>query len=440
MGSPFKSCPIDVVVEIIKLLELADIRNLRLSCTSLATKSSFSPHVQSLYHTQRVDLIQHSLGTLLLPTQYRLVAFRVGRDLTLRVLASNNPLPSVPRQTRRKTVQRSLQQSNVNLPGHLFNSISNVSPSRRLASLSLEVLVPSNLGAKHQPVDPKASWVWKPIWQAMAETFHATFRALATSRLQIESIGYDPRQQRCSLAADELSRLDWHNAGLAKSLSPVRSLSISISNRVFDLDDGDEVKIDTQSNHEDAPTPAAQINVDVTGFANLLRALSRLEDFNMHYFSMPVVLEGQKRVFHERHLQHLSMLASLPSLKSCSLQGVHTTEKDLLTFVKRTQVRELSPKAIWLGSGTFRPVFDYCTSAAAPITKLSLSGLFEGWILVRFIQNPLVYVPFYRSGDESLEKQGDEVKKYIHYDARYNSPTTRSFLSSQIREYGLNYG
>jgi hypothetical protein len=56
-----------------------------------------------------------------------------------------------------------------------------------------------------------------------------------------------PGQQRCSLPCNALSKVDWGNKGLTESLSSMRSLSISLSNRVSKFDEDEDGHVITDN-------------------------------------------------------------------------------------------------------------------------------------------------------------------------------------------------
>ncbi|KAL5349432.1 hypothetical protein ACLOAV_005723 [Pseudogymnoascus australis] len=125
---------------------------------------------------------------------------------------------------------------------------------------------------------------------------------------------------------------------------------------------------------------------------------------------------------------------------------------DLLAFIKRTGVTKVSLINVHLVSGTFRSIFDHCTSAAAPVSELFFDSLTEplpwalrAWFPVFFfgrVESPLGY------GEEgyhcrSLAQSGEDIKKHIRYQRRtlpYDpSPASRERLSRQFREYGYGH-
>lgn len=150
---------------------------------------------------------------------------------------------------------------------------------------------------------------------------------------------------------------------------------------------------------------------------------------------------------------------------SCKLRGIYARETDLLAFIKRSGVRDLSLEFATLVSGTFRPIFDYCTSEASPITKLYFEALFE-WTaqspMVEFLGpgrgeetlehdavGPLSSLPSVLSGQpndgvgplgQSLSLAGENVKQAVAYHTPdlppMDSPFLRQWRAFRQREYG----
>lgn len=178
-------------------------------------------------------------------------------------------------------------------------------------------------------------------------------------------------------------------------------------------------------------------------------SLKNLESFELHYFRLRGELQGLPSPMdwcHERLLQRLVTLKSLPNLTRSTLRGIYATESDLLAFIKRTRVSELSLENVTLSSGTFRSIFDYCTSAATSITKLNFDVLCEmgsqPWSMVLFLgprRSRLGYAAF-GLGSESLERSGDDINQPISYHTPplppIGSPVMSSFVAFRRREYG----
>jgi hypothetical protein len=235
MGSLIENCPFDVINEIINHLDPDAIRNLRLSCKTLAIKSSSSYGVKALFQSKHVELTERALRTCAEGTQagglYCLI-----KELTLSSIAGGDD--NAPRQTRQGRVQL-WRKNKDSLLSQSFIALKTNGPTGRLASLSLDVVVPPHLKARLQPINARAEYDWRPLSEAAVDTFHTIFRALATSQLRIESLNMfnGPGEQRCSIPCNALSKVDWDSEGMAESLSSMRSLSISLSNRASKSDE-----------------------------------------------------------------------------------------------------------------------------------------------------------------------------------------------------------
>lgn len=458
MGSLIENCTIDVIYEIINYLEPDAISNLRLSCKTLAIKSSSSYRVKSLFRSKHVELTEQALRACTEGTQagglYCLV-----KELTLSSFAGGD---DAPRRTRQGRVQL-WRKNKDSLLSQSFIALKRNGPTGRLASLSLEVVIPPDLKARLQPANARIESDWTPLSEAAVDAFHTTFRALATSQLRIEGLNMfnGPGQERCSLPCNELSKVDWDGEGLTESLSSMRSLSISLSNRVskFDEDEDGHAITDNgttrqsrRNHHDKEDVSIAQHERNFTGLASLFQLLNNLESFELHYFRLRGEIQGLPSPMdwcHERLLQRLVTLNSLPNLTRSTIRGIYATESDLLAFIKRTRVSELSLENVTLSSGTFRSIFDYCTSASTSITKFNFDILYEmgshPWPMVLFLgpgRSRLGYDAV-GLGSESLERGGDDINQPISYHTPIQ-PSMGSIVMAKYNafrrmEYGHTY-
>jgi hypothetical protein len=131
---------------------------------------------------------------------------------------------------------------------------------------------------------------------------------------------------------------------------------------------------ENNQSYQDEAHALEQHDCNHAGLTSLFQLLPQLESLEMRYFRR---FRQPLDSCYERHLQYILKLDNLPSLVQCKLRGFYVRQVDLLAFIKRTRVRELSLERVCLASGTFGPIFEYCTSSAAPITKLYLNVLFE---------------------------------------------------------------
>jgi hypothetical protein len=165
----------------------------------------------------------------------------------------------------------------------------------KLLSLSLEVVVYREDNEKRLP--PLGRSCWRLIWQSAAETFHTAIRSLAASSLPIEKLNiFNNRQlQRCSLASNELGRIDFEHNGLAVSLASLKSLSVSFSGKVIFNSKADAKRSDDPAEKIDKSywglktRPINDIKAEVAdeinfiGLAKILKLCSQLEELELHH-------------------------------------------------------------------------------------------------------------------------------------------------------------
>jgi hypothetical protein len=155
---------------------------------------------------------------------------------------------------------------------------------------------------------------------------------------------------RCSLALDELNRVDFASVRLGQSLNHLTELSLSVSDRHVD----DQI-------YRWLPEETAQDNFD--GLRSLLRTCPSIQKLDLAHFSRIFIRRGSKQ-----HGCLLRMLgeSNLRRLQCLTLQGLCLSEHELLTSLQNLgTLRSLSLRCITLKNGSFKPIFDYCTIKAA---------------------------------------------------------------------------
>jgi hypothetical protein len=441
MSPCLEDCPVEIVENVVLQLGLDDIRSLRQSCRSLATKCS-QDHFKSFFLSKRVEVTEQTLRVFAEVTQ----PGRLGcllRELTLIGITDNargNDLGT----------QKISRKEEIELLSQAFCGLATNSETGRLLSLSLEVAVASGAGERLLPAAaPRVDK--RLVWRSAADTFDAALDALAASKLPIERLNiFNSRQmQRCSLACNRLSKIDWENPGLATSFASIRSLSVSLSNRILgEPESGD----DGQGNNDKGPVPPkrkdendlqaeAEDESNFVSLANLFQLCNQLTDFEIHYCRFSHAPLEHEDLHHERLLQRVVELDKLPILKCCRLRGVYTREEDLLLFIERTRVCELAMENVNLCSGTFRSIFDHCLSETTSIQAVYFDDLHEQWSLICFDTPDEPDLEFINgtSGCSTLQRTGGEVKQPISYlvpqSRLISSPATSDRTRRRRREY-----
>jgi hypothetical protein len=432
MSPCLKDCPNEIIEAIVVLLDLDDIRSLRQSCRSLAVKST-QDRFKSYYHSKRVEITPHALRAFVDATQPGRLGCLVQELILVGLTNDSGGDNSKP--------QYVLTETELNLLTQAFNGIAANGRSGALLSLSLEVAVVQDGTEKRILPAAAATRGWRLVWKSAAQTFHTTMRALAVSRLPLEKLDvFNNRQlQSCSIASDELYRLDFQDKGLAISLSSLKSLSISLSDRIIEdpsliyfswppkEEDIRQVKIKALAHHNFVGLPK---------FLQLARSLDSLE---IHYFRLETAYYF---LFEDPYAQHERLLKSIacwkpPKLKQCRLRGIYIRDGDLLAFIQRTPLRQLCMENVTITSGKFRSIFDYCTQKNTPMDKLCFIDLFEEENLVYFSTPDQIGQA---KDTNSLQRVGTEVKQPIiyhyHQGVVEDTPQTRDLRRQRRREYG----
>jgi hypothetical protein len=360
---------------------------------------------------------------------------------------------------QRQTDYKELHDSgmDVSLLSEAFSNIAMNSKTGKLLTLSLEVVVYRENA--EQRLHPLAGGGWRFIWKSAADVYHIAIRALATSKLPIEKLSIFNSLQRCSLGCNELGRIDFEDKGLAISLASLKSLSVSFSDRIIfqsiedagrSCDPVEERDWDTPDHNRDRDEMQAEAEDEgnFIGLAKLLQLCRDLKDLEIHHYRLRSGLLGTLDLHLERVLQRVAEAETLPKLKRLELRGVYVREQDLLAFIQRTGVHKLFMCRVILDGGTFRSIFDYCTSNTAGMEELYFHKLleegrsfyFEG-LGASHSQPHLIGADPGPRGD-TLQRKGDEVKEQIIYGfwrggvREVSSPQQMERIKQRYREYG----
>ncbi|KAE9365423.1 F-box domain protein [Stipitochalara longipes BDJ] len=448
MSSSLEDCPNEVIENIVVRLVLGDICNLRLVSRTLATKAT-QAHFKSFFLSKHVDVTESALRAF--------VEFT--KSSSLGCLIQHLVLIGVVNNTRQTDyVQLRESGTDVSLLSEAFRNIVANGKNGKLLSLSFEVVVYREDAERR--LQPLAGGGWKFIWKSAADAFHTAFRSLAASSLPIEKLNiFNDRQlQRCSLAWNELGSIDTTNEGLITSLASLKLLSISFSNRIISRSNLDAVRSYDPAEYTDEDISEEEsrdiFDIDAEaedernfiGLAKLLRLGKQLEDLELHQYR----LSGGWRDVNELHLDRLfqrtAEMEMPPKLNRLELRGVYAREQDLLAFLRGTKVRNFSMYNVFMTSGTFRSIFDFCASDAADMEELYFNKLIEGELHQSvYFDGPgsSQYAPVGPGpSSDSLHRKGDEVKQRIIYRSTIGggplmaSPTTLLLTRERWREYG----
>lgn len=491
----------EIIESIVVLLDLADICNLRLTGHLVATKVT-QDHLKSFYRSKTIDLTRSSLEPFVAATQPGRLGCLV-QNVTL-VGIANNPkgLESLLRKGTRPVVERNgpmfmsteekcsaeelakaerdLKTINRGREEHqqvretgqdvslLTKAFENLAMNGKggLRSLSLEVAMYRDDAEKHQR--PVSGMGWKYNWQAAADAFKTVMPALAASGLQVHTLDlFNPENfLRCSIASNELSALDFDDPGVQSSLRSIKSLSISLSDRIIDETDkalqrtgdpGDE----TDWSVPPVNRPIEELRAEAAdeknffGLAKLVSLCTNLEELDLHYFNLAISVLTSEDAKDEVVLQRLAEVSKgcLPNMKKCRLRGFHFWEKDLLTFIQQApNLQDLTLDNMMLTADeshddnnhpSFTPIFDHCTNESSGLQKLFFDDIFENGRLVYFDAKGKAKFPSLggSKGTNTLKREGrDEVNQPIKYQFAQGRPlgSPQAYIWRERRraEYG----
>ncbi|KAF3482091.1 uncharacterized protein GIQ15_04850 [Arthroderma uncinatum] len=442
------TCPDWIIEQVVSSLELADIRNLRLTGKTVSLKSS-QGRFRCFLQSKNVDLTSEALQTFVETKGYT------------SKLKNLNLVGLAVKPNQQKEADK-IQERETLLLTEVFNKIAEYNGDGCLESLTLRVILVHKDGTRQLPADAsKFPWEYIPkrIWACAVYTWKVALRALAASRLRIKRLNAfnDANMQQCSIPCDRLTTVDLQDIGLAESLASLKSLSLSICDRIFDLDKDipeydknyDYGSISEAKSEElrDFQAEADEEN-NFDGVANLVNLCGRIEDFELHHYH-----NRKERLtvkFHaERILQCLVELEQLPRLRKSKLRGISATGTDLLNYIIRTDPSDLTLERIKLQKGEFSPNIDHCTSDQAHLHTLLLDTLYED--KGKYFE--MVLFPWYKGCKaivqgidsevgraESLKREGNDIRQpllFIVSLAHFQgSPVNQAYSQRNRLEFG----
>ncbi|KAJ9158039.1 hypothetical protein NKR19_g3754 [Coniochaeta hoffmannii] len=420
MSPSLEELPLELLDEILEFLDLPSICQLRLTSRTTAARCASSHHFRAFFREKYVVLTEQALRAFADATQAGGLCAAV-QEVTISSSAIDEWPRNVPAWEDRRLPSR---QDAISLLSRAFEGLVRNGATGRLLSLSLDS-APALPDPRTRAGEVQRAYRFdfKIVHTADVRTFDVVFHALGASRLQVEALNIcrGPGHLYLSVSCKELDVVDWHAPGLRRALAAVRSLSMCVRNIPLTAAGGQNN--DRPVSRREAlqrDVPAWEAEGDWTSLARLLDVLGSLEDLDLQYVcrhttsrpTPPMRLEWT----HERLLQDVARSDSLSNLSRCRLRGVYAREADLLGFVKcLAAVKELSLETIFLTTGTFASIFDYCSDAATSLTKLDFDLLHEmssQYTLVLFLgpdrrQSMVELVPP-ELGDVSLERCGDD--------------------------------
>lgn len=262
--------------------------------------------------------------------------------------------------------------------------------------------------------------------------------SLAGSKVRVDKLDAFNSTSRCSLGIDKLKDIEIPASDLADSFHQLTSLSLSVSNRVLSASE-------LEGTAEELRALRMQ-QTSFEGLGRLIRLSPKLESLHLHWyntFQQRTDLEDMEERYRSRaqNFRTLAETAYLPCMKKLVLRGVYVTEQTLLQILCGAPIKDFSMEEVHVRDGTFRPIFDYCTSSEASMERLFFDDLWEcGHVM--FEDEGVLKFPYSRrlSGGQTLERTGEEVGKPIRYGfpggRPLGSPQAYVWRLKRQRDYG----
>ncbi|KAK4984449.1 hypothetical protein LTR50_006573 [Elasticomyces elasticus] len=486
MSANLEAIPTEVVEIIVCHLDVEDIGSLRLACRTLRSKASHG-HFKTFFISKKVDLrepnVQHfaavtrhgGLGCLIETLTITGVVYNTKALEALletrkeRITEHNGPIFKVKerqltpdeiikvqedlellRQWRAAQARERESDRDARLLGDVLNNICHNDTRPKLQSMSLDVVVYRDTTTRLEPAD---GGDYKQIWDTASRTYTATMVALASSSLLIQHLNAHGNMTRCSIPSNDVSA-PAPIAGLGAALGGLKTLSLSLSNRIIEASDTDALVTDDPHDVRDgwcAPRETMTLDALVslatdpsnyTGVAQLLAQAPQLLELDLHWYQLLCHSLSTVNLHFEQMLENIAAAAPLPSLRKCTLRGLEATEPSLLAFLHNSpQLAELELRRTVLVRGTWRPVFDYVSNESC-IEALTFDDLFEQKLLYFDEEGTPKFPSMGNSwGVNTLTRVGKQaVKQSIGYHFStgrpLGSPQAYRWRSQIQRDYG----
>ncbi|TRX91474.1 hypothetical protein FHL15_007698 [Xylaria flabelliformis] len=365
--------PVELVDQIVTLLELRDIRSLRLTSRTLESKISHA----KLFAHKHVELDEESLRSMV----YMTSPGRAGSLLQHCTIVGNarSDISNTPDSDEHV---RLLTEAFINLKKH--------SPGARLVSLRLSVIERGR-----NSTDGILGYISRSDMSATAlRIFDITITALHASELPVdEHLNLFGGVSGCDLSSNAFLSINQRFASMP-IFRALKKLTVRLSLLIVRPDNS------SQSTHG---------TLLLQGLLEMSVIMPELEHLDIHCFY--IANRRSSALVDSTVKLNRSNQSHVLHLKTCSLRGLCVLDNDLLEFLKAVHPVALTMTYVWLISGTWTSIFEYMTSSVSPIRYYHLNDLRESKMLVHFDT-----------------RQTKEVKEVI----RYRIALRRALLSMRM--------
>ncbi|KAI9772589.1 MAG: hypothetical protein M1839_002441 [Geoglossum umbratile] len=406
--------PQELLDEIAGFLDATGICSLRLACRALRGRTS--RRFRSFFADRRTDLSPTSLQTL-----YNISASEefgsVFQNLTIVAVVNETTRLSTVVQTGKmvdvgpfgrdwhaRFEREALASSQAKLEViekmqlDISALIAIFRKAKKLRTVSLDIIVYEDTVRQSPPIRPRS---WGLVSQEASRIYQLALAAIARSHLAVEYINIFASTMGWGICTHHIYRHMPHlrTDDLGEALVGLRRLSLGMTTRF---------PVARRRND-----PRMRDPNNFLGPAQLLSLCPALEELHLHLYR----LHGEPRPHYEAVMAHISTSVQLPKLRKCTLSGLDSSEESLDRFLRScTRLESLELRRITLKSGSFRPIFKYCSSDAPALKELKLHMLWEDR-LVEFDEGPVSFLDESgrASGVDSVIMDETELKKGVFY-------------------------
>ncbi|GIZ49487.1 hypothetical protein CKM354_001251700 [Cercospora kikuchii] len=448
----FVTLPPEIVEQVVTQLPLYDIGSLRLTSRILACNAT-QDHFKANFYSKSVELTERSLqrfavaataGGLVHKLRHLTLVAPVYNTLELEANINRSAIPipkwdndgMLERITLENVADEDLQEMVQELEtlrqqrsehslftdrgGHvalLSQALGKLKADGfSLQAMTAEVAV-YRIDAT-TPLLPIYGGGWKHIWAAAKTALEAIFGSVARCGLQVQRLNLfnSSRMVRCSISCDKFTYLDFDSAQLGEFLNSLESLSVSISDRIIDVNDMESMDQEDYSSALEVDSGATWVPEDeilrearneqnFAGLAKMFSKCHNLRQLDIAHCDLDISYD----VTHAQQEGILSALqeANLHSVAKVTLQGFDASEQQLFGVLHSLSgLRSITLRIMTLCHQDlgWDALLDYCTKR---LDEVSLDGLFNPRILL--------FKPPYAIFEASQLRNGQRVALKAHY-------------------------
>lgn len=390
--------PVELVERIARDLDLASIRNLRLTTKSLGDRCC-GPCFKRFLRHQRTDLTPDSVRRLrqiatdpklgsaiqhltVLAVVYdrseldSMLSTKRGRFIRKNPMggAAYEPCPTEKefdefQHSRKKLVERMRGQKPLKSDEAEVQLLTDA--LRKVGSLAILTVEAAVDQGFDDYVSPLSVREWYLVWVRAAKVYQNAMLAIARSSITIDSLRVFKDTQRCSIPTWNVNALmpALETAHFAQAATHIKGFSLSVSTKVKTRA-RKLTSFDARLSEDDSEAVA---DGNYPGVARLLAQMPNLESLDLHLYDTPrSTANSYAKVF-----TPIADDVHLPFLRHCALRGIRCSGSSLLAFLRRhNDLSTLELHEIHLLSGSWAAVFAHM-AAMPQLRQVELYNLWK---------------------------------------------------------------